>query len=94
MSVHGVLHRCRARAYVGYVLRPLDGPKIFLRIRPAAQKPADMHGRQDGTLLVQTVNKDGVKEDLSSVFGVYTESAIAEQEEELLAFLARATAAA
>eukprot|EP01043_Picozoa_sp_COSAG02_P017733 COSAG02_NODE_811_length_16911_cov_343.583095_4_plen_95_part_00 len=94
MSAHDALHRCRARASVGYVLRPLDGPDIFLRIRPAAQKLSDRGGRQDGTLLVQTVDKDGVRQDLSSAFGVFTESAIVEQEEELLAYLARATAAA
>lgn len=85
MSVHIVFRCCRARVSVGYVLRPLDGPPIYLRLRPG----------RDETLLVQTVDKDGARQDAISAFGVFTESATAEQEEEeLLAYLARATAAA
>ena len=77
---------------VGYVLQPLDDPPIFLRIRPAPQKPGDRGAWRDGALLVQTVVKDRVGQTLSSAFEIYAEAAMAEREEELLAYLARATA--
>eukprot|EP01043_Picozoa_sp_COSAG02_P063872 COSAG02_NODE_9175_length_2301_cov_6.934151_2_plen_85_part_00 len=84
MCVPFVFRWCRARISVGYVLRPLDGPSILLRLRPG----------RDETLLVQTVDTDRVRQDVASSFGVFAESRTAEQEEELLAYLARATAAA
>lgn len=79
---------------VGYVLRPLDGLPTLLRIRHAIKNQGEMNRRdgavKDGILLVKTVDADSRDGQSLPAFGFQAEG----EEEELLAYLARATAAA